>query len=670
MRESTRRAIARNVAKRDAEAAITRVAQQSMTALEDGVLDQHWSVVTDSTGANTGGQTDFADKWEYLLAEQLAARYPNLNIRLLLWDDTSSSLPSKFTGTTHATITVDGIDPRAVDVLQVGMPIAGTGIPNGATIASIASATSITLSAAASGSATVTLTAGVAANVFDVATGRSGPHLFIWVYGKAGISFNYLNAPLKRALGITAVAPDVVFVNLGKNESSQTGNSRQTRLLTLTEAVKRDVPDAEIVLIVQNPTIEPALTDNTAANIAEIRQVFYRVARFKGYDIVDIYRAFEETGDVASLTNADGVHPTYGAGDTGSQVWADRMARALTYQPGQAPKPQVDSAFLKTVPSIIPNGDFQDWPVGATAPTGWTLSANAAAAMNTVAVERPGIVSVDLTPISVGGGVVWMFRSMSAAELALVKGKTITVRGRVKVAAGQAWGTGMIRISDGITTFDSHTSSSMSQLYDGTYMDIVATAKISQRATLCNIILFADRGTGAAGAQATWQSVWVGLGQEPKSLLSVHHAVATDTTIVPHIVREMAGQTSNARQVMSPTGDVLEGVNATGEHLANTGRRVAVRNVTTATFTVGLSRDYVGCNPASNAIALTLPDPTTCNGKLLTIKDETGNAATNNITLATTNAKNIDGATSYVISTNFGFVQLISNGTRWQIISS
>lgn len=58
--------------------------------------------------------------------------------------------------TTSSSVTVASISSTAN--LQIGMRVSGTGIPAGATIATIASATSITLSAAATASATVSIT--------------------------------------------------------------------------------------------------------------------------------------------------------------------------------------------------------------------------------------------------------------------------------------------------------------------------------------------------------------------------------------------------------------------------------------------------------------------------------------------------------------------------------
>jgi hypothetical protein len=50
------------------------------------------------------------------------------------------------------------------------------------------------------------------------------------------------------------------------------------------------------------------------------------------------------------------------------------------------------------------------------------------------------------------------------------------------------------------------------------------------------------------------------------------------------------------------------------------------------------------------------------------IKDGKGDAATNNITV-TPAAGTIDGSSTAVINTNYGSMQLIYNGTQWNIIA-
>ena len=94
-------------------------------------------------------------------------------------------------------------------------------------------------------------------------------------------------------------------------------------------------------------------------------------------------------------------------------------------------------------------------------------------------------------------------------------------------------------------------------------------------------------------------------------------------------------------------------------------------NFTTNTITANYTADttttdyYILCN-ASGAITVTLPAPT--NGRRLIIKDISGSATTNNITIAQHSSEKIEGiAASYVIVTSFETVILTSDGTNWWI---
>jgi len=60
-----------------------------------------------------------------------------------------------------------------------------------------------------------------------------------------------------------------------------------------------------------------------------------------------------------------------------------------------------------------------------------------------------------------------------------------------------------------------------------------------------------------------------------------------------------------------------------------------------------------------------LATPTT--GQMHRIKDNTGNAGTNNITI-TPSGENIDGASSFVINQNYASVDIVFNGSQWNIL--
>jgi hypothetical protein len=83
----------------------------------------------------------------------------------------------------------------------------------------------------------------------------------------------------------------------------------------------------------------------------------------------------------------------------------------------------------------------------------------------------------------------------------------------------------------------------------------------------------------------------------------------------------------------------------------------------TGTYSILFSDYYILCNPSSG-FTVTLPTPT--KGLTFVIKDISGTAETNNITIAQNASENIENvAASYLLTTNFGYVKLMSDGTNW-----
>ena len=75
----------------------------------------------------------------------------------------------------------------------------------------------------------------------------------------------------------------------------------------------------------------------------------------------------------------------------------------------------------------------------------------------------------------------------------------------------------------------------------------------------------------------------------------------------------------------------------------------------------------VMCVTASGARYVQLPAVAT--DRRIFIKDKSGNAATNNITIKTNSSEEIDGSSAdLVLSTNWASVQIVSDGTKWYII--
>ena len=86
--------------------------------------------------------------------------------------------------------------------------------------------------------------------------------------------------------------------------------------------------------------------------------------------------------------------------------------------------------------------------------------------------------------------------------------------------------------------------------------------------------------------------------------------------------------------------------------------------VTTASYSAKNSDAHIFCDGL--AMTITLPNPA-YHGEIHTIKDASGAAGTNNITVSG-NGNTIDGAATQTINTNYGKLTLAWNETEWSIV--
>lgn len=110
------------------------------------------------------------------------------------------------------------------------------------------------------------------------------------------------------------------------------------------------------------------------------------------------------------------------------------------------------------------------------------------------------------------------------------------------------------------------------------------------------------------------------------------------------------------------------GLNTSGQ-LATVGRQL-YRNPVAVDTTVALANEIVSVTDTSAARTITLPDAATAgSGATFTVKDESGGAATHNITIVRAGSNTIEGATSKVISANYGWVRVMSTGAAWIVLA-
>ena len=94
---------------------------------------------------------------------------------------------------------------------------------------------------------------------------------------------------------------------------------------------------------------------------------------------------------------------------------------------------------------------------------------------------------------------------------------------------------------------------------------------------------------------------------------------------------------------------------------------LTVTPVNTSPYVVLSTDQYLSVDSSGGAIQINLPNaPST--GRMYTIKDRSGTADTNNITVTTVGgAVTIDGSTSYVMNTEYAAINVIFNGSSYEI---
>jgi hypothetical protein len=96
------------------------------------------------------------------------------------------------------------------------------------------------------------------------------------------------------------------------------------------------------------------------------------------------------------------------------------------------------------------------------------------------------------------------------------------------------------------------------------------------------------------------------------------------------------------------------------------GQTVEITTVNVAAYNV-LNTDYIinVIYPTTGACTITIPTAQVVAGRILTFKDASNNAVTNNITILSQGGELINGNASYVLNTNYQSVTLYTDGANW-----
>lgn len=121
------------------------------------------------------------------------------------------------------------------------------------------------------------------------------------------------------------------------------------------------------------------------------------------------------------------------------------------------------------------------------------------------------------------------------------------------------------------------------------------------------------------------------------------------------------GTTTGIIQFLS--GSTIVGQFTSTKFITGIGRRIKVSNITSGPYTVQATDQVVSVGTLSAILTVNLPTGPVA-GDTYTIKDANGSAASFNITVQG-NGANIDAASSSVISSNYGVLRVVYNGSKW-----
>ena len=129
--------------------------------------------------------------------------------------------------------------------------------------------------------------------------------------------------------------------------------------------------------------------------------------------------------------------------------------------------------------------------------------------------------------------------------------------------------------------------------------------------------------------------------------------------------------TNNPRSIIAGTGIVVSPTTGTGANTVTiTANGLALEPVRIALVSPDtvLATDSIVSYQLTvpGAVAVTLPAGVT--GTVYYLKDGTGDAAANNITITPNGADTIDDAATATINTNYGALTLAYTGAKWEIL--
>lgn len=335
-----------------------------------------------------------------------------------------------------------------------------------------------------------------------ISTGTGSYKIIIWNGAISGATLATHQVMEKTMYQDTS--PDLIFVSQGHNEGAPTATntfaSFRARYLAAVAAIQRAAPGVPIITIGQNPP----LTTTTNDMIQRVRHIA-EVAQMLGLGFIDVCQPFLDSPDQATLYD-DNIHPNA----AGGQLWARVVWEAIYATRAFPPAIQaLTSLNGAQETNLLTNGDWTQLGTDGT-PSGWTAIRATVSKDTTNPGDNPNGWALKL--VAQGGGQSMITQSLSAAESARLRGRTITLMSRVRnngTAADQL--AGNVQLIEGAQVVagigDNWT-------YGG-YTYRAVTIRVGDAATSITARVYATTGT-TAGADVTVEGAWLIEGSIPK----------------------------------------------------------------------------------------------------------------------------------------------------------
>ena len=298
----------------------------------------------------------------------------------------------------------------------------------------------------------------------------------------------------RAKLALYGLDPTLIMLSMGHNEGNISPELWRARYMMLTENLTWNLPNADLLCIMQNPA-----SDNTRQQQRAI--IYQEIAVTRGFGFIDVGQAFIDTGNAAALS-IDGVHPNA----AGTTLWVDTVKPSFKRVKNSAIHNQPESTLSMVGDNLLVNSTFSE---GATMLENWVLTGGATSARDTVNFESSELqdrttgteratdsTSVKFTAISGASSVL----SQWIPTKRLKPGTWVTVAARIFVANGMPVTTARLGFggnANGSGILNIHASNIVAN--DG-FTWIIHTTQIPENLENFRVLVYIDSGTTTAGA--------------------------------------------------------------------------------------------------------------------------------------------------------------------------